>query len=72
MAITRFSNKTSSKIEEKKMETSVTAAPAPALGLTPEARIEAAHAILMQTPKDTPEHNEAWEELVDALFINAK
>ncbi len=70
MAITRSTTETSNN--KKSMETPVIAAPAPALGLTPEARIEAAHAILMQTPKDTPEHNEAWEELVDALFINAK
>ena len=38
---------------------------------TPEARLEAAYIKFMRTPKETPEYDKAWEELVDVIFINA-
>lgn len=38
---------------------------------TPEARLEAAYIKFMRTPKETPEYDKAWEELVDVTFINA-
>ena len=75
MAITRSSNKTSSKQTGKKMATSVIAAPgiatAPALAPS-SARLVAAHTKFMSTQKGTPAYDKAWEELVDALFVNAK
>ena len=45
---------------------------AQAPALSPEARLEAAHAKFMQTQPGTPAYDRAWEELQDALFINAK
>ncbi len=48
------------------------ASSAPTLAQSPQDRLKAAHAEFMQTPKGTPEHDKAWEELVDALFTNAK
>lgn len=46
MAITRISNKTSSKIEGKKMPTSVIAAPASAPAMAPAMTVETAKAMI--------------------------
>ena len=39
---------------------------------SPQKRLTLAHAKFTQTKKGTPQHDKAWEELVDALFVNAK
>jgi hypothetical protein len=48
---------------------STTSTPIPA---SPQVRLTSAHAKFTQTQKGTPEHDMAWEELVDALFVHAK
>lgn len=53
------------------MDTATKEAATPATGPA-KTPLEAAHAKFTQTQKGTPEHDRAWEELVDALFANAK
>jgi hypothetical protein len=39
---------------------------------SPEDRLRAAYEKFVNTPKGTPEHEQAGDELVDVLFANAK
>jgi hypothetical protein len=39
---------------------------------SPQARLKTAHAKFMQTKEGTTAYDQAWEELLDTLFVNAK
>jgi hypothetical protein len=48
------------------------ASPLAPVNASPQVRLISAHAKFTETHKGTPEHDRAWEELVDALFDTAK
>lgn len=52
--------------------TTITAAPASAPTPSPQTSLKAAYAKFTQTQRGTSSHDQAWEELVDVLFANAK
>ena len=39
---------------------------------SPEDRLREAYEKFVNTPKGTPEHEQAGDELTDAIFLNAK
>lgn len=61
-----------SSIKIAGMETIIAAPAAPAQAPVPQTPLETAYIKFTQTQRGTSSHDQAWKELVDVLFVNAK